>query len=334
MKRVIFAIVLAVCSVSIGSATDHHFRFAYVANPGSNTVAVIDRGTNTVVDTIAVGNQPEAVAVTPDGRQVWVVAAAEIDVIETARDKVAASIPFNQNGNQAFPNSVIFSPDCRLAYVVNAQIGPSFGFGGVLVIDRATYAILDTIQVGNDARSIAITPNGRRLYVTNAADGTVSVIDTKTNTVLDTIGGPGTAQVPAVTPNGEYVYVVFGDLDAVLVIDTASDAVKATIQWNTLTSCSAFGVAIAPDGRRAYVTCTESNNISVIDTATNTIVNTIPLNESPFAVAVGPYGRRLYVTDEFVTPADNVSVIDTLNDTVVAAIPVSSGAGIAVRPLP
>ena len=47
--------------------------FAYVAN-GSNpgTVSVIDTATNTVVATVAVGSNPIGVAVTPDGKHVYV----------------------------------------------------------------------------------------------------------------------------------------------------------------------------------------------------------------------------------------------------------------------
>jgi YVTN family beta-propeller protein len=41
--------------------------FAYVANEGSANVSVIDTATNKVVATVPVGNNPFAVAVTPDG---------------------------------------------------------------------------------------------------------------------------------------------------------------------------------------------------------------------------------------------------------------------------
>src|ERR1700731_958570 len=47
--------------------------FAYVANVFSNTVSVIDTATNTVGATVAVGINPIGVAVTPDGKQAYVV---------------------------------------------------------------------------------------------------------------------------------------------------------------------------------------------------------------------------------------------------------------------
>ncbi len=41
--------------------------FAYITNSGSNNVSVIDVSTNTVVDTVDVGEFPNGVAVTPGG---------------------------------------------------------------------------------------------------------------------------------------------------------------------------------------------------------------------------------------------------------------------------
>jgi YVTN family beta-propeller protein len=45
---------------------------AYVTNVGGDTVSVIDTATNTVTDTITVGDGPNGVAVSPDGTLVYV----------------------------------------------------------------------------------------------------------------------------------------------------------------------------------------------------------------------------------------------------------------------
>jgi YVTN family beta-propeller protein len=47
-------------------------RHAYVSSYGSNSVSVIDTGSNTVTATIPVGQYPAGVAVSPDGRHVYV----------------------------------------------------------------------------------------------------------------------------------------------------------------------------------------------------------------------------------------------------------------------
>ena len=50
-----------------GVAVTPDGKHAYVANRGSKNVSAIDTATNMVVATVAVGNVPFTVAITPDG---------------------------------------------------------------------------------------------------------------------------------------------------------------------------------------------------------------------------------------------------------------------------
>jgi YVTN family beta-propeller protein len=162
----------------------------------------------------------------------------------------------------------------------------------------ATNTVVATIPVGPIPFApigIAITPDGTRVYVTNAGDpfdvasGTVAVIDTATNTVVATIPDLGAFGV-AITPDGARAYVANG---IVSVIDTATNTVVATTDYRVLAS---IAVAITPDGTRAYATNAGNgfNNIpkgaSVIDTATNTVVTNIPITAPgpPIAIAITP----------------------------------------------
>ena len=52
------------------------------------------------------------------------------------------------------------------------------------MIDTATNTIVATIPVGQRPWNMAITPDGRKLYVANGRSGSVSVIDTQSNTKL------------------------------------------------------------------------------------------------------------------------------------------------------
>jgi YVTN family beta-propeller protein len=46
---------------------------AYITNEFSNTVSVIDTASNTVIATISAGGEPGGVAVSPDGRKVYLI---------------------------------------------------------------------------------------------------------------------------------------------------------------------------------------------------------------------------------------------------------------------
>ena len=57
----------------------------------------------------------------------------------------------------------------------------------VSVIDTATNTVKSTVNVGNWPYGVAVTPDGKKVYVTNDHDNTVSVIDTATNKVTATV---------------------------------------------------------------------------------------------------------------------------------------------------
>jgi YVTN family beta-propeller protein len=334
----IVVLILISIGLGLGTTTTQAQTRAYLTNPTSNTVSVIDIATNTLVATIPVGGFPEALAITPDGTRVYVTNALDntVSVIDTATNTVVATISFvtSQDCAQSLcfsPFGVAITPDGTRAYVSNT----TFSFT-VSVIDIATNTVGATIPSGNAGFpvAVAITPDGTRVYVTTggAAQGnTVLVIDTATNTVITSIpvaaaGNPITAV--AITPDGTSVYVTSLVSDTVSVIDTATNTVVATIPVGGFP----MDVAITPDGTRAYVTNSSSDTVSVIDTATNTVVVTIPVGGFGFGcVAITPDGTRAYLAN---SNSHNTLVIDTATNTVVATISGLDGTGIAFTPAP
>ena len=80
-------------------------------------------------------------------------------------------------------SAIVFLPDGKTAYVLtNTVLGG--GPGTVTPIRTATNTALAPITVGQDPRALAITPDGKTIYVTNYQSGTVTPIRTATNTAL------------------------------------------------------------------------------------------------------------------------------------------------------
>ena len=63
------------------------------------------------------------------------------------------------------------------------------------------------ITVGKAPVGLAITPDGKHVYVTNNIDGTVSVITTATGKVSAPITVGDGPVVVAITPDGKHAYV-------------------------------------------------------------------------------------------------------------------------------
>src|SRR4051812_43772536 len=67
----------------------------YVSNEGSNTVTVVSPTTMQQLATIAVGNRPRGIALSPDGRHAYVALGREdaVAVIDVATRRVTDKVP-------------------------------------------------------------------------------------------------------------------------------------------------------------------------------------------------------------------------------------------------
>ncbi len=280
--------------------------------------AVTTAAADSVTTTIPVGSQPDAVAVTPDGKQAYIVASESVSVVDTATNTVAMTITTGSG-----PSGVAIARNGKYAYVTN------YHGNSVSVIDTATNAVTETITLPTDTQpfGVAVTPNGKYAYVTNQANNTVLAIDTATRTVTHTITVGESPYGIAITSDGKYAYVTNNIDNSVSVIDTGTNTVTKTIAVGKLPA----GVAITPDGLYAYVTNYEGRSVSVITIATNTRARTISVDSAPRAVAITPDGRRAYIPNS--TLDGTVTVVDTATNTVTGTIPVGTApTGVAITP--
>jgi serine/threonine-protein kinase len=316
---------LAVAALAAGAL----YAARHNSTPQADRPSAHQRATaNTVIATIPIGKRPQAVAVSRDGHRAYVLNdLPSVSVIDTDSDTVTATVPVG-----AWPVAMALSPDGRHVYVVDhgSAIGPdsTAALGSVSVIDTDSKTVTATIPVGLGPIAVALSPNGRRAYVTNYDSGSVSVIDTSSDTAVATISGNGkygSAMLRALSADGRRGYITQED-NSVEVIDTSTNTVAAKIPVGELP----IEVALSPDGRRAYVTNYGSSSVSVIDTGSNTVSATIPVGVAPGTVAVSPDGQRAYVGQGV---PGSVSVINLASNTVAATIPVGGeGVGVAVSP--
>src|SRR3990170_2132277 len=94
----------------------HAAPFAYITNFLGGSVSVIDTSLNRVTATIAVGEQPQCIAVSPDGKRAYVTnfKGGTVSVIDTGENKVVASVPVGSK-----PDGVAVAPDGRHVYTAN-----------------------------------------------------------------------------------------------------------------------------------------------------------------------------------------------------------------------
>lgn len=181
------------------------------------------------------------------------------------------------------------------------------------VVDTRTNTVVQNITSGlNGPWGLAVSPDGKRLYVPNHDANTVSdfTIDTLSGqlTAASTITVGTQARAVAFSPDGTKAYVInqgSSNNGSVSVIDVAAGTVTATVATTTqLTE----GV-VSSDGTRLFVAYTRG--IHYFDTATNTITSSVPFSTEVRGIDVNNAGTKVYVTR---VNDQSVSVLDVATE--------------------
>ncbi|MBI4490796.1 MAG: beta-propeller fold lactonase family protein [Deltaproteobacteria bacterium] len=187
----------------------------------------------------------------------------------------------------------------------------AFLFGSVLIpAPLLAQAVVATIPVGRSPRPIAVSPDGKRAYVGNAASGTVSVIDLVERKVIDTVTvGRGVRGI-AVTPDGSRIFAANSGTNDVSVIDSRNYKVIAAIQ----AMLRPLGLVVEPKGKhewadtpRLFVVQSGGRSVSLVDSRSLEVRDNIPVGVNPFTAALSPDQKTLYVSNTF---TGDVSIID------------------------
>lgn len=279
-------------------------------------------------DPVIVGNYASGMASTPDGRYLYVTVQSmgQVRVIDTALGQISASIAV---GN--WPRGIAMSADGARAYVVN-----SFDHS-VSVIDTASNAVLTTVmlQMTSNAYpwSIAISPDGERLYVSGVQRGELGVIE------LDTLESRTLSLWPAsyyggglaVSPDGSRVYIMSANglpTPTLTVFDTVAETFTP-FPLPDAPNRAMTSLAVSPDGERLYVTV--GGEIRVLDTADDSmnVIQTIPVG-SLSNLLLSADGTRLYVSR--LSDGGGIDVYETATSTLMESIPLESPTELALSP--
>ena len=182
---------------------------------------------------------------------------------------------------------------------------------------RSPNTVTATIRWATAPKSMAVSPDGTTVYVTNNSDDTVSVIEHHATTPSAPPSPWATAREGvAVSPDGTTAYVTNNCGRHRQRHPTPLDN---TVTTTIPVGDEPYGLAITPDGTTVYVTNGRDNTVSVIRTSDNTVTDTIHVGLTPGGVAISPDGTTAYVTNN---SDDSVSVIRTSDNKVTETFPV------------
>jgi DNA-binding beta-propeller fold protein YncE len=299
-----------------GAARAGAAPFVYVADGGGSVVSQYDAAAGSLTPLapafVAAGQSPAGVAVSPDGRSLY------------AANRNPPSAP----GARALPGTVS-------QYSVGASGG----------LSPKTPAF---VAAGVGPAGVAVSPDGRSVYVANFFDDTVSQYTVgaggglSPKTPASVAAGVGPAGV-AVSPDGRSVYVtnaptlVSGTISQYDV--GAGGALSAKSPATVPAGRAPSGIAVSPSGTSVYVADALDNDVRQYDVGAGGALMAktpaaVAAGSGPGGVAVSPDGRSLYVANA----AGSVSQYDVgaggaLTANAPATVTAGSGAiGIAVTP--
>jgi YVTN family beta-propeller protein len=313
---------------------------AFVADPWSGKVLVVDTATNVTTGTIPLANSGAIAA--QDGL-LYLIGAGGLNVVEAASGAIVNTVPIPA---KVYRGGLAVSPDGHSVFTAGETCGDQDCQGSLVVIDvtarQTTETPLPGLPIG-----VAVTPDGRFVYVANnqiscsdACSDKVSVIDTATREVTNNIDVPQGVDSLAIGPvadisDDDVTRAYVNSLGTVSVIDTDTQRVIKTFRvgagaWNS----PAQAVAFQTDAQVLVVTTTCDREtcdgrLAAVDSFYNTLSALIPVGgserDAPRSVAIVPGNETVYVTSGYA-----IWALDAYTFDVRAGIPVAGFAdGIA-----
>lgn len=281
--------------------------YFYVANLNTGTIAGFSVGTTNLTNTtnspyvISVGLSPSAMAVTPDGKYVYV-------------GSIAGGIfGFSTNSNGAL--SMLNSGSALVSGVAPAAIGVDPTGNWLIEVDLGTtttapiahlFAIDSNTglltQQGNplgldvgSPNSIVFTPSNGLVYVSLGIGGVdvltlnSSGVLTKTNQLLRPLGAQNADTGMAVDPAGKYLFVAETGSKGLRVLSIASTGALTEVTGSPFqTGLGPSAVLVDSTGAYVYVTNRTDGTISAFTLAATGALTAI--SGSPFATGAQPSG--------------------------------------------
>jgi YVTN family beta-propeller protein len=258
---------------------------AYVTRFDTDSLGRIDLGTAAVAGSVVVGSDPEDILFDAAGAKAYVTnfGSRSLGVIDPVGQRQSATFPL-----PAHPFRALLAPG-------GARIFVTMDNGTVGIVNATTGALNMTQPTGSFPNGLAVTSSGTRLYVGDAADGTVTEINTNGYGIARTLvvgGTTGPVQDLVVAPDDRSLYVA-NEAGWVAVVDLST--------WSRTDSIpmpGAYGMALTPDGTQLWVTQPSLGTTTVLDCVTHQVVGTAHTFGLPRRIAFTRDGSTALIANE------------------------------------
>jgi DNA-binding beta-propeller fold protein YncE len=233
---------------------------------------------------------PDRVAVTTEGSR-------HLLVVEPDSGRIVAAIDTGQDVS----HMVAVSADARRAYITN------IGSGTTTALDLESGRKLADVATGAGSEALAVTTDGRELWVAARADGHLAIVDTASLEVRARLPLPGIPIRIALTPDGRTALVTCAGSSELVEFDVATrretrrskvdvplapGAERRPFAQLASGSVLPVGLLVSADGRTTYVAATMGDRVVRYDVATLEPLQAIEVGGEPDGLAATPVMPR------------------------------------------
>jgi virginiamycin B lyase len=218
----------------LGIAVSPNGSQVFAATPAG--IAIVNAHTLAVnSSTIPVGNDPQGIAFSPDGKFAYVANNGDgtVSVIATSSDTVTATISL---GLPANPCALAVTPNGAKVVVIGGCYDPT---GGVSIISTATNNATSINSLGTHPfEAVAMSPNAKAAYVYDNTTGDIWQVDPRTGATPANplVNGAGGIRGLALSPSGSRLFATRSGSGTVSMINPLSAAITpistgVTVPW-------------------------------------------------------------------------------------------------------
>jgi YVTN family beta-propeller protein len=270
----------------------------FVTNENSGDLSVIDTASRRLVSTIPLGKRPRGIRLSPDRSTLYV---------------ALSGSPMAPPGTD---ESKLPPPDRKA--------------DGIGIVDIRSGKLQRVLPAGTDPEQLAISQDGRWLFVANEDASQTSVIEVSEGRIVGTIPVGAEPEGVDLRPDGKVVYVTSEQNNQISVIDALSPKLITSFTAGPRPRSTGF----LPDSRRAYISAENGAAVIVVDAVAHRVIDTIHLPGGdlvrPMGVIASADGAHVFVTTG---RGKSVVMIETTTNTVVGSVEVGERPwGIAATP--
>jgi YVTN family beta-propeller protein len=271
-------------------------KYLYVVNSFSSDVSILDLASGEEVKRLTAGNNPTGIQLSPNGKVLYVTSRrAEIvpygepvvTKITVISDSIQQVIDYKKIESAHIMENIAFTPSSDLGLVtivrpknlvpsIQVERGWMMTFGIAVIEQKKEGRVIQLLidepnAYYSDPYDIAITPDGKKAFISSSGVNTISVIN------LDSVRS-------LIANSSQEMLNTYSNH-----LGISSRYITKRIQ----TGACPKGIALSPDGKLLYVTEQLEDRIAVINTENLEKIENIDLGSTK-KVTVNRQGRRLF----------------------------------------